>query len=438
MCIRDSTYDVVLERRPAGERHVIPKPAGYGVSPWMKGFGHQAFPMFGLGSVWEYRRIVDGAALGRTDLSIMNWGVGGNDYPFGGIIDVTPDEAATQLTRARERALAYVYWLQTEADGRGYPFLKMRSDVLGTTTGVAKMPYIRESRRLRGLETVKVEDISDAYNRGSARARTFRYSVGIGLYPMDMHQNVAEGTGYPRGHSLPFEVPLGALIPERIDGLLAGAKNLGTTHLTSSAYRLHPVEWATGEAAGTLAAMCVSWRKEPRAVFSNEANARELQERLLTEGAPLYWVDDVAPDAPGWRDVQLVAASDIMGGPELGTLHFRPDATLTRAQAAAALVPALGVETRAATGTFTDVPASHWAAAAIEALARTGIVQGTGNGTFSPDALVTRLQMQVMIGRSLGDPVARAAVSSADAAPMSRGQAATALARAYRARLHLP
>ncbi len=439
-CVQSITYDVILERRPAGERHVIPMPEGYGVKPWMKGFDHQRFAMFGDGSVWNYRRIVEGAAFGRADLSIMNWGVGGNDYPFGGIVDVSEDEQRTQLDRARERALAYVYWLQTAVDGHGYPNLKLRSDLLGTTTGVAKYPYIREGRRLRALETIKAEHISDFYNPGSARARIYPYSVGIGWYPMDMHQNVTAGTGYARGHSLPFQIPLGALIPETTNGLLAGAKNIGTTHLTNSAYRLHPIEWAAGEAAGTLAAMCVSWNKEARDVFANEANARELQDRLLSDGAPLYWIDDVLPSDPLWKDVQFAAASGIMGGPELGTLHFAPAATLTRAQAAVALARTLGLDAAAARGTFGDVPANHWAAPAIEALAAKGIVTGTGGGAFSPNAPVTGDQMRIMIGRALGEDVARRALPEygGDDGAISRGRTAQALARAYRARLHLP
>ena len=56
-CVQSLTYDVVLERRPAGESHVIPKPAGYGEKPWMKGFSHQKFKMFGEGGVWQYRRM---------------------------------------------------------------------------------------------------------------------------------------------------------------------------------------------------------------------------------------------------------------------------------------------------------------------------------------------------------------------------------------------
>ena len=39
-------------------------------------------------------------------------------------------------------------------------------------------------------------------------------------------------------------------LPVRIGNLIAGGKNLGTTHITNGCYRLHPVEWNIGEAAG--------------------------------------------------------------------------------------------------------------------------------------------------------------------------------------------
>lgn len=445
-CIQSFTYDVVLERRPPNERHVIAKPQGYGVEPWMKGFSHKrgsgpaTFPMFGESSVWTYRRIVEGAAFGRTDLSVMNWG-DGNDYPFGGIVDVPEPEMVAQLARGRQRALGYVYWLQTEADGQGYPFLKLRSDVLGTTTGVSKTPYIREGRRLRALETIKTEDISDYYVKNSARAREWTDSGGIGFYPMDMHRNVGPSyaPAFPHGHSLPFQIPIGSLIPEAIDGLLAGAKNFGTTHLTNSAYRLHPIEWAAGEAAGTLAALSTNWNKEPRAAFANEGNLRELQDQLLKGGAPLYWVDDVDRNDPLWRDIQFVAGTGIMGGPEATTLRFRPELTLTRAQASAALVRALGIAPiNPASASFSDVPKSHWAYSAIEALAARRIVLGTGEGTFSPNATVTSTQMKAIIARSMGDVAAAKAVPSPTDSGMTRGAAASALAKAYRIRLYLP
>lgn len=445
-CVQSFTYDVVLEKRPSNERHVIAKPEGYGVQPWMRGFSHKRgdgpakFPMFGDGSVWTYRRIVDGAALGRTDLSVMNWS-DGNDYPFGGIVDAPEAEMQTQLARGRQRAMGYVYWLQTEADGVGYPYLKLRSDVLGTTNGVSKTPYIREGRRLRALETIKTEDISNYYVKNSARAREWSDSGGIGFYPMDMHRNVGPSyaPAFPHGHSLPFQIPLGSLIPESLNGLVAGAKNFGTTHLTNSAYRLHPIEWAAGEAAGTLAALSANWNKEPRDGFATEGNLRELQDHLLKGGAPLYWIDDVERTDTKWRDIQFVAATGIMGGPEASTLHFRPELTLTRAQASAALVKALGIAPiNPANASFSDVPKSHWAHSAIEALAAKRIVLGTGEGTFSPNATVTATQMRAILARSMGDVAAAKAVPATSDAGMTRGAAASALAAAYRIRLYLP
>ena len=50
--------------------------------------------------------------------------------------------------------------------------------------------------------------------------------------------------------SVPFELPLGALLPVRTRNLLPAAKNIGTTHITNGCYRLHPVEWNAGEVAG--------------------------------------------------------------------------------------------------------------------------------------------------------------------------------------------
>ena len=66
--------------------------------------------------------------------------------------------------------------------------------------------------------------------------------------------------------SWPFQIPLGALLPVRVENLLPAAKNLGVTHVTNGCYRLHPVEWNVGEAAGALAAYCLTERLMPRQV----------------------------------------------------------------------------------------------------------------------------------------------------------------------------
>ena len=75
--------------------------------------------------------------------------------------------------------------------------------------------------------------------------------------------------------------------------LLAGAKNLGTTHITNGCYRLHPVEWNVGEAAGALAAYALDAGRDPAAVHADPGLRRDFQRRLVSEGVPLAWFIDV-------------------------------------------------------------------------------------------------------------------------------------------------
>src|SRR5262249_32265461 len=150
----------------------------------------------------------------------------------------------------------FLYWLQTEAPRPGgppgFPGLQPRPDVFDTEDALGKYPYVRECRRLRALTTIVEQDVSVEFQH-EARARRFDDSVGVGWYPIDIHTSGAEEVSIST-RTRPFQIPLGALIPVRIKNVLAGAKNLGTTHITNGCYRLHPVEWNTGEAAGALAA----------------------------------------------------------------------------------------------------------------------------------------------------------------------------------------
>src|SRR5213075_2271065 len=90
-------------------------------------------------------------------------------------------------------------------------------------------------------------------------------------------------------------IPLCALIPVRTKNLIAGAKNIGTTHITNGCYRLHPVEWNVGEAAGALAAFAIENDVAPAAVRETSDLLARFQGHLLGRGVPLAWPDD--PDA---------------------------------------------------------------------------------------------------------------------------------------------
>ena len=173
------------------------------------------------------------------------------------------------------------------------------------------MPYIREARRVVALERVVEQDITPSPERG-ARAKPFADSVGIGWYPVDLHPCVGNPRASTYAPTLPFQVPLGALIPVQTTNLLAACKNLGTTHLTNGAYRLHPTEWAVGEAAGTLAAFCCHNACTPQQVWHDAKLTRRLQKQLLGRGVPLVWTTDVPLDHPLFVPLQrLVLAGAV-------------------------------------------------------------------------------------------------------------------------------
>jgi hypothetical protein len=170
--------------------------------------------------------------------------------------------------------------------------LKIRPDVVGTTDGLAKMPYIRESRRIRAEFTILEQQVAAACRPERIFAEKFHDSVGVGYYRIDLHPTVG-GDNYVDVESLPFQIPLGALIPERVENLLAACKNIGTTHITNGCYRLHPIEWNIGEAAGNLLAFCLMKNLEPKEVRNDEKLLRDFQGFLVKKGFELEWPGDL-------------------------------------------------------------------------------------------------------------------------------------------------
>ncbi len=251
--------------------------------------------------LWLYRRIaraknhVPGAFL--SDITMVNWPQ--NDYWLGNLLGAPDTEAARHVARAKQLSLSLLYWMQTEAPrpdgGAGWPGLRLRPDVMGTEDGLAKYPYIRESRRIRAEFTVVEQHVgTDARmqltgrKRDEVSAEPFHDSVGTGSYRIDLHPSTG-GDNYIDVSSLPFQIPMGSLIPKRVENLLAGAKNLGVTHITNGCYRLHPVEWNIGESAGCIAAHAIATGHHPRAIRNDKKLLSDLQNRIQAQGVEIAW-----------------------------------------------------------------------------------------------------------------------------------------------------
>ncbi|MBT4500175.1 MAG: FAD-dependent oxidoreductase, partial [Gemmatimonadetes bacterium] len=124
--------------------------------------------------------------------------------------------------------------------------------------------------------------------RGEDRAEPFADSIGLGSYRIDLHPSTGKDN-YIDVSSLPFQIPLGSLIPVRVENLLPACKNIGTTHISNGCYRLHPVEWNIGEAAGLLAAFCLERDHAPRQVHEQKELTEDFQQLLRAQGIELEW-----------------------------------------------------------------------------------------------------------------------------------------------------
>jgi len=307
-----------------GEDHVIDKPREYTfwrdhvpalTPPWpgkllslfysqprtLKPFDMGFDPAQATG-LFRYRRIIDRTNfVGGTyagDITLVNWPQ--NDYMLGNLVDVSGEDAARHIERAKQLSLSLLYWLQTECPrpdgGTGWKGLRLRPDIVGTEDGLAKYPYVRESRRIRAEFTVTEQHVATdvrmkvtgARDPNDATSEHFPDSVGIGSYAIDLHPT-SGGDNYIDFPARPFQIPLGALLPERMENLLPACKNIGTTHVTNGCYRLHPVEWTIGESVGALIAFCTARKQPPRAVRNNAALLEEFQGRLVAQGIPLAW-----------------------------------------------------------------------------------------------------------------------------------------------------
>lgn len=251
-------------------------------------------------NLWLYRRMLHKRNFRpgtiANDVTLVNWPQ--NDYMLGNLIDVSEKEVKESIEGAKQLNLSLLYWLQTEAPrpdgGQGWKGLRLRKDIMGTEDGMAMYPYVRESRRIRAEFTVLEEHVGAenrklvAGEKDGKKSADFYDSVGTGYYHIDLHPS-NKGDNYIDFGSLPFQIPLGALLPRRVNNLFPANKNIGTTHITNGCYRLHPVEWSIGEAVGMLISYSHAKKILPRSVRERRNILEDFQNHIRKQGLETHW-----------------------------------------------------------------------------------------------------------------------------------------------------
>ncbi len=304
-CGQATVIDIVerIQKEPTPE---APGPEG------IEDLGYGSYKKFGDAweRIWTYRRLKGrGSKPAVGDISLQNWGYsgrdgeGGNDYPFGYLFRSKADAEAERadwrggvdvavLAAAEKRALAWHGWFKAHAPAPLVPGqVTLDRGVLGTGTGLAKMPYIRDTRRSIGLDgfILKGSDLGGPV--ASKTGKPFRDRIAIGAYGADIHPMV--GAAYPRYvnsglETLPFCIPFRALTNEGCPNLLVAGKTMAQSFLANSATRLHPIEWSTGTAAGVAASAMARNGWTSREAFDHIPEVQA----LVREQTPIDWTID--------------------------------------------------------------------------------------------------------------------------------------------------
>ncbi|CAN5282147.1 hypothetical protein BH18ACT5_BH18ACT5_15170 [soil metagenome] len=141
-------------------------------------------------------------------------------------------------------------------------------------------PYVREARRMVGVETLSNADISNDV-RGFHR---FANSVMLGGYFSDFHGCSEPESG--GGFGL-FEVPMGVFIPATIDGFMPGmARSASVSRSAAAAVRTQPEEIWSGQSVGIIAGLAIREGVEVR-----DVPASLVQEHLLASNL-VYFLPD--------------------------------------------------------------------------------------------------------------------------------------------------
>ena len=182
-------------------------------------------------------------------------------------------------------------------------------------------PYVRESRRIMGVKTMSVRDVvRDSKLRRTAQS--IPDAIALGEYPVDIHgatdphfldldlneakdipENMWQNTGGL------FQIPFGALIPEKLNGLIAAEKNISVSRLVSGATRLQPVTMLTGQAAGAAAALAVKAKKHPR-----DLRVLDIQSELWKTKTwlSIFRFEDVPDYTSTWAGVEAAMVFNYM------------------------------------------------------------------------------------------------------------------------------
>ena len=314
--IQDLTWAAILKDYGKGANKTIPKPDNYNPEFYRGSCTAKEDNMLN-----DCQKMLDYGRLPNNKYMI-NWPNKGNDI-YLDVVEMDWPHRQEALKEAKDRTLGFIYFIQTEL---GFKQIGPADDEFPTADKLAFVPYHREGRRLKGVTRLTITDIIKR-DEGNP---LYRAGISVGDYPVDHHHGCNPKTPLINFPAVPsFNIPLGSLIPDQIDGLVVADKAISVSNIINGATRLQPCVMLTGQAAGALAALSVKNKQLVR-----EINIHKIQQTLLDANAYLMPLIDVTPKDKEFQSIQRVTVSGILKvkGESFQWANrtwFYPDSTIT-------------------------------------------------------------------------------------------------------------
>ena len=156
-------------------------------------------------------------------------------------------------------------------------FLKANSTAFkdSTVISIANEIGVRESRKLKGLHVLTLEEVKNCVN--------FEDAIARGNYEIDIHNPAGSGTElhyFKEGDC--YQIPYRSLVPKEYTNMLVAGRCLSAEHEAHAAVRILPICACMGQAVGTAVALC-----KQTGANTHNLNVKELREKLIENGATL-------------------------------------------------------------------------------------------------------------------------------------------------------
>lgn len=186
-----------------------------------------------------------------------------------GVDGTDPGSVADGMRRGRAELPSLLEFLRQNIPGFAHASLVRTADYL----------YIRETRHIRGVYSLTVQDIEDS--------RVFWDAIGVASYPIDLHP-------YRPGQLNPYApirhvytIPLRSLVPVSVANLLVASRSISASYEAAGSTRVAPTTMEEGQAAGIAAVLSLRARVSVRKLAESPSLVRQLQAGLYVQGAYL-------------------------------------------------------------------------------------------------------------------------------------------------------